>query len=128
MLSVRTGGVRLLLAGDVEPAVQRELLRRPGGAPHVDVLKVPHHGSAYQEGEWVRRVAPRVALVSVGADNGYGHPAPRTLDALRATGALVERTDQHGDLAVTGGPSAGRDGVRDGEGEGAVRLGVARER
>ncbi|MFD6151019.1 ComEC/Rec2 family competence protein [Streptomyces sp. NPDC060243] len=128
VLSVRTGGVRLLLAGDVEPAVQRELLRRPGGAPHVDVLKVPHHGSAYQEGEWVRRVAPRVALVSVGADNGYGHPAPRTLDALRATGALVERTDQHGDLAVTGGPSAGRDRVRDGEGEAAVRLGVARER
>ncbi len=128
VLSVRTGGVRLLLAGDVEPAVQRELLRRPGGAPHIDVLKVPHHGSAYQEGEWVRRVAPRVALVSVGADNGYGHPAPRTLDALRATGALVERTDQHGDLAVTGGPSAGRDRVRDGEGEAAVRLGVARER
>ncbi|WP_370684134.1 ComEC/Rec2 family competence protein [Streptomyces sp. LcepLS] len=124
VLSVRTGGVRLLLAGDVEPAVQRELLRRPGGAPHVDVLKVPHHGSAYQEGEWVRRVAPRVALVSVGADNGYGHPAPRTLDALRATGALVERTDQHGDLAVTGNPSEGRDG----EGEGAVRLGVAWER
>ncbi|WP_431039114.1 ComEC/Rec2 family competence protein [Streptomyces sp. P6-2-1] len=130
VLVVRTGGVRLLLAGDVEPAVQRALLRRPGGAPRVDVLKVPHHGSAYQEGEWLRRVAPRVALVSVGADNGYGHPAPRTLDALRATGALVERTDERGDLAVTGGPVAGRGGARDEDGarEGAVRLGVAGER
>ncbi|MEU6440045.1 ComEC/Rec2 family competence protein [Streptomyces sp. NPDC047046] len=130
VLSVRTGGVRLLLAGDVEPPVQRELLRRPGGAPRVDVLKVPHHGSAYQEGEWLQRVAPRVALVSVGADNEYGHPAPRTLDALRGTGALVERTDQHGDLAVTGGPAAGPGGVREGDdkGEGEVRLGVARER
>ncbi|EDY42433.2 integral membrane protein [Streptomyces sp. SPB074] len=130
VLVVRTGGVRLLLAGDVEPAVQRELLRRPDGAPHVDVLKVPHHGSAYQEGEWVRRVAPRVALVSVGADNGYGHPAPRTLAALRATGALVERTDEHGDLAVTGAPVTRRSGARteDDAGEEVVRLEVARER
>jgi competence protein ComEC len=49
-------------------------------------------------------VAARAALVSVGADNGYGHPARSTLDLAAAHGALVLRTDEHGDLAVVAGP------------------------
>ncbi len=67
------------------------------------MLKVAHHGSAYQDPDLIRRVAPRLALISCGEDNPYGHPAPGTLGALRAQGATVLRTDRDGALAVTGG-------------------------
>ncbi|MFI1163427.1 ComEC/Rec2 family competence protein [Streptomyces sp. NPDC020801] len=103
-LLVRSGGLRLLLLGDLEPASQQALLRSPVVAQlvGVDVLKVAHHGSAYQDPELIRLVAPRLALISCGANNMYGHPAPRTVAALRAEGALVLRTDRDGALAVTG--------------------------
>ncbi|MEU6542066.1 ComEC/Rec2 family competence protein [Streptomyces sp. NPDC046859] len=103
-LFVRSAGLRLLLLGDLEPPAQRALLRSPAGAllGGVDVLKVAHHGSAYQDPGLLRRVAPRLALISAGADNPYGHPAPRTVAALRAQGAVVLSTDRDGALAVTG--------------------------
>ncbi|MDN3022967.1 ComEC/Rec2 family competence protein [Streptomyces sp. S.PB5] len=103
-LLVRSGGLRFLLLGDLEPPGQQALLRSPAGAAlgGVDVLKVAHHGSAYQDPELIRRVAPRVALISVGRDNSYGHPAPGTVAALRASGAVVLRTDEDGALAVAG--------------------------
>ncbi|MEU8470832.1 ComEC/Rec2 family competence protein [Streptomyces sp. NPDC029006] len=109
-LLVRTGGLRLLLLGDLEPPSQQALLRSPAtaGLAGVDVLKVAHHGSAHQDPELIRLVAPRVALVSAGADNPYGHPAPTTVAALRAGGAVVLRTDRDGGLAVGG--TGGTDG------------------
>ncbi|MFE4669924.1 ComEC/Rec2 family competence protein [Streptomyces sp. NPDC056716] len=102
---VRSGGLRMLLLGDLEPPAQQALLRTPEAAllGKVDVLKVAHHGSAYQDPGLLRAVAPRVALISCGRGNTYGHPAPSTVAALRAAGALVKRTDQDGALAVTGG-------------------------
>ncbi|KUN33703.1 hypothetical protein AQJ30_32890 [Streptomyces longwoodensis] len=103
-LLVRSAGLRLLLLGDLEPLSQQALLRSPaaGLLGGVDVLKVAHHGSAYQDPELIRVVAPRLALISCGADNGYGHPAPSTVAALRAGGAVVLRTDRDGALAVSG--------------------------
>ncbi|WP_436845122.1 ComEC/Rec2 family competence protein [Streptomyces cinerochromogenes] len=103
-LLVRTGGLRLLLLGDLEPPSQQALLRSPAAAElaGVDVLKVAHHGSAYQDPELIHLAAPRVALVSAGAGNPYGHPAPTTMAALRAGGAAVLRTDRDGALAITG--------------------------
>jgi competence protein ComEC len=100
----QSAGLRLLLLGDLEPPSQRALLRSPAGAllGGVDVLKVAHHGSAYQDPELIRRVAPRLALISCGENNMYGHPAPGTVAALRALGAAVLRTDQDGALAVVG--------------------------
>jgi competence protein ComEC len=108
VLRVDVAGLRLLLAGDVEPAAARlvdHALRALPEGPAVDVLKVAHHGSALQDPGLVQDAAPRLALISVGADNDYGHPAPSTLRLLRATGAQVARTDRQGDLAVvsTGG-------------------------
>jgi competence protein ComEC len=94
-------GVRMLLTGDVEPPAQRALLAR-WGAGSVDVLKVAHHGSAYQSPELLPAVRPRVALISVGAQNDYGHPAPSTLRALQRWGVLVRRTDRDGTVAVVG--------------------------
>ena len=98
-------GVRLLLSGDVEPEAQAALSRTWPGL-RVDVLKVPHHGSRYQDLPFLLALGARVALVSVGEDNDYGHPSTATLGPLAATGAEVLRTDLDGDVAVA---------VRDGE-------------
>jgi len=93
------GATTVLLAGDAEEEAQRALLR--SGAPlGVDVLKVAHHGSAYGEPAFLDAVRPRVALVSVGVGNDYGHPNPGVLARLERGGARVLRTDRDGDVAV----------------------------
>lgn len=88
----------LMLSGDIETDAQSELLRR--GVPTADILKVPHHGSARQDHAFLAAVGARAALISVGADNDYGHPAVPTLSVLHRLGVRVHRTDQSGDLAV----------------------------
>ncbi|MEV5592464.1 ComEC/Rec2 family competence protein [Streptomyces sp. NPDC052496] len=102
-LLLRTADLTFLLLGDLEPVSQQALLSARPDLPAVDVLKVAHHGSAYQDPRLIRRLAPRVALISCGAGNPYGHPAPRTVQALRAQGARVLRTDTDGAIAVLGG-------------------------
>jgi competence protein ComEC len=99
VLLVEVAGVRVLLTGDVEPEAQQALARAWPGL-QVDVLKVPHHGSRYQDADFLTGLGARLALVSAGADNDYGHPAPETLGLLREAGADVLRTDQDGDIAV----------------------------
>ncbi|NBM14812.1 ComEC/Rec2 family competence protein [Streptomyces sp. GC420] len=106
-LLVRTAGLTLLLLGDLEPPAQQALLRAHPELPPVDVMKVAHHGSAYQDPELLRRARPRLALVSAGAGNPYGHPSPRTLAALEAQGTAVLRTDTDGAITVTGGGRSG---------------------
>ncbi|MFC7305590.1 ComEC/Rec2 family competence protein [Streptomyces monticola] len=101
-LLVRAAGLTLLLPGDLEPPAQEALLRTFPALPPVDVLKVAHHGSAYQHPDLLRRIRPRLALISCGTDNPYGHPAPSTLAALRSQGAAVLRSDRHGAVAVAG--------------------------
>ena len=97
-----TRGIRLLLTGDVEPPGQARLATALPGLD-VDMLKVPHHGSAYQDDDWLVSLDAELAVVSVGADNDYGHPDPSLLDLLTASGAVVGRTDTDGDLAVVAG-------------------------
>jgi competence protein ComEC len=99
VLVAEVRGVRILLTGDVEPSAQAALAR---GLPdlRVDVLKVPHHGSRHQDLDWLTSLGARLALVSVGEDNDYGHPAPELLAALGAAGARVWRTDVSGDVVV----------------------------
>jgi competence protein ComEC len=89
----------VLLTGDVEPSAQAAIAREVPGL-HVDVLKVPHHGSRHQQTGWLTSLGARVALVSVGADNDYGHPAPDLLEVLADAGMRVWRTDLAGDVAV----------------------------
>ncbi len=93
------GGGRLLLTGDVEEDGQRALLRSKIPL-RADVLKVPHHGSRTTSPEFLDAVRPRVALVSVGPDNTFGHPNPGILQRLAALGAVTVRTDRDGDVAV----------------------------
>jgi competence protein ComEC len=99
VLVAEVGGVRILLTGDVEPSAQAALARDLARL-QVDVLKVPHHGSRHQDLEWLTSLGARLALVSVGADNDYGHPAPDLLAALTAAGMRVWRTDLSGDVVV----------------------------
>ncbi len=101
VLDVRTpAGVRILLAGDIEPAAQIAL-HRAEPELRVDVLKTPHHGSAHQDDAFLRSLGARIAITSAGADNDYGHPAPITVASLRSAGMRHARTDTSGDLAVT---------------------------
>lgn len=99
VLVAEVRGIRLLLTGDLEPNGQEAVARELPGLT-VDILKVPHHGSPSQDLPFLTSLHARVALISVGADNDYGHPAARTVDALTAAGARVLRTDLGGDLAV----------------------------
>ncbi len=99
VLLVRTQGIRILMMGDEEGGSQSQLMRDTGGVP-ADVLKVAHHGSARQDPDLVRSTGARLAVVSVGLDNDYGHPAPSLLALLRDAGMRVARTDQDGDVAV----------------------------
>lgn len=92
-------GRRFLLTGDVEEGVDPALVAR--GLPPIDVLKVAHHGSrTATTAAFLAATRPSVAVVSVGADNRYGHPAPETLARLRAIGARVLRTDAAGTVEV----------------------------
>ncbi|MEH0844380.1 ComEC/Rec2 family competence protein [Micromonospora sp. CPCC 205711] len=105
VLRATVAGVRVLLPGDAETEEQRALLDRvSAGALRAEVLKVAHHGSAYQDPAFLDAVRPRVALVEVGAGNDYGHPSPTVLARLSGGGARVLRTDTDGDVAVVVGP------------------------
>jgi len=108
VLLVEIRGVQMLLTGDVEPEAQAVLGRSLPGLT-VDVLKIPHHGSRHQDHDWLASLRASVAIASLGADNGYGHPAPETLEPLAAAGTEVYRTDEDGDVVVT--VSDGRLGV-----------------
>lgn len=100
VLLAEIASLRVLLTGDVEPAGQRRLLRW-GDALDVDVLKVPHHGARYQHPVFLDRASPRLAVISVGADNEYGHPAPATLAYFDTRGVPVARTDRDGMVLIT---------------------------
>ena len=84
-------------AGDLEPPVQ-EILR--ADITPVDIYKVCHHGSKYQDPEFMSLLSPAIAIISVGAGNTYGHPAPQTVAALTRLGARVVRTDTDGAIAI----------------------------
>ena len=96
VLRVSYGAVIFLLTGDLEAPAQRELVARE--ALHADVLKVPHHGSKTSALEFFEAVSPRVAVISAGARNRFGHPAAVTLAALKD--ARILRTDCDGRTAI----------------------------
>ncbi|TCB96647.1 ComEC/Rec2 family competence protein [Micromonospora zingiberis] len=106
VLLATVAGVRIMLTGDAETEEQQAL--REHLPPHrlrADVLKVAHHGSAYQDPAFLDAIRPAVALVPVGAGNTYGHPNDALLARLARGGARVLRTDLDGDVAVVRGPA-----------------------
>jgi competence protein ComEC len=103
VMLVDVRGVRLLLMGDEERPSQADL-RRTTTSLHADVLKVAHHGSSKQDEDLLRGLGARLAVISVGVGNDYGHPAPSTLRLLHDAGMQVRRTDVDGDVAVVVDP------------------------
>ncbi len=97
-------GVTILLAADAENEAQHDLLALDRSLLRADVFKLAHHGSPYQDLDMLNAVDPTVVLVSVGADNRYGHPNLALLNRLERDGARVLRTDIDGDLAVVMSP------------------------
>ena len=87
----------IFAGGDIEPPVQEILVKDVGP---VDIYKVSHHGSRYQDLAFMAALHPRISIISVGAGNTYGHPAVQTLDALARLGSEVVRTDIDGAIAV----------------------------
>ena len=87
----------LFAGGDLEPPVQEILVKDVGP---VDIYKVCHHGSRYQDLAFMSALHPRISIISVGAGNTYGHPAVQTLQSLARLGSEVLRTDIDGAIAV----------------------------
>ncbi len=103
---VKTPEFRTLFTADIGFNVENWLLENHTDI-RADVLKVSHHGSSYSSGDaFLRSVAPRVAMIEVGAKNKYGHPASSTLVRIASdTRALILRTDENGTVEIwpTGG-------------------------
>lgn len=86
VLIVEVSGRRLLLLGDVEPEAQAALAPDLLGSRY-DVVKIPHHGSSYQDPNLPVWAPAPVALISVGVGNDYGHPSDDTIAAWQSAGA-----------------------------------------
>lgn len=91
-------GHRILLTGDIEREAQAEIMRQVTQVD-VDVVKVPHHGSANFDEGFATWVNAEIALISVGQDNDYGHPAPEAL--LAWGGSEIYRSDQDGAVSLS---------------------------
>ncbi|MBR5487735.1 MAG: MBL fold metallo-hydrolase [Phascolarctobacterium sp.] len=96
--SVRYGKHSLLFTGDVGASREWALKHLTS----YDVLKVAHHGSKNSSSlQFLEQVCPKVAVISVGAGNSYGHPHEETLQRLASVGSKVLRTDELGAIKVT---------------------------
>ena len=98
---VQYGQVRFLMTGDAEVGEEAWILARDARALRADVLKVGHHGSSTSSTPgFLDAVQPKLALISVGAENTYGHPSPAVVRSLVARGVQVLRTDHVGTVVI----------------------------
>lgn len=101
VLRATFGHIAMLLTGDAQSEAEARLLSHGAGDLRADILKVGHHGSAYSSTpEFLAAVHPKIAIISCGLHNVFGHPSPRTLSALKAGGAEVYRTDLDGGISI----------------------------
>jgi competence protein ComEC len=109
VLRIAAPGGRALLAGDIERAAERELLQRSPALLAADALVVPHHGSVTSSSlEFVRGVAPRYAVFTVGYRNRFGHPREAIVDRYREAGSTLLRTDTGGAVEIRFTPGGTR--------------------
>ncbi len=95
--------IRSIFLGDLGQEAQ-DALRRVSPPGRVDVVKVAHHGSADQSPELYSELRARMGLISVGAENTYGHPNDKLLNILETAGTQPVRTDREGMAVVAPGP------------------------
>lgn len=102
---LEVAGIVALVHGDIGAPAQSRLLAslaESGAQPRaIDIATMPHHGSPDQHPDLARVLAPTVALVSVGRDNDYGHPAESVVRSYQDQGVMVARTDECGPIAVS---------------------------
>lgn len=97
VIKIQYGETSFLFTGDAEQLSEDEISEDVS----VDVLKVGHHGSKTSSSkEFLYRVMPETAVISVGADNSYGHPSAPVINRLNEIGAEVLRTDEYGDIVI----------------------------
>ncbi|MGI6286184.1 ComEC/Rec2 family competence protein [Neomoorella humiferrea] len=100
VLKIAYGNTAFLFTGDAETVSEEEMLSA-GYNLKADVLKVGHHGSASStSAAFLKAVAPKYAVISVGKGNDYGHPDPRVLERLQRAGVKIYRTDEHGTVII----------------------------
>src|SRR5947207_1791651 len=105
VLRIEAPGGRVLLTGDIERAAERELVLRAPALLPAEALLVPHHGSATSSTpEFVKRVAPRLAVFAVGHRNRFGHPREEVLARYREAGSELLRTDSGGAIQLRFAP------------------------
>lgn len=92
--------VDILFTGDIGKDTEKHLIEDSVDLD-CDILKVAHHGSKYSSTtEFIEACSPRIAVISVGANNFYGHPAPATIERLESCGCNVFRTDREGAVVL----------------------------
>lgn len=93
------GGVSALYTGDISPEQIGKMLSR-SGIGHVNLLKIPHHGSKNGvTNQLLRDTTPDISVISVGKKNKFGHPDQEVLNLLSTYQTQVYRTDLLGDVA-----------------------------
>lgn len=96
------GATSFLFVGDAEGEEERDLLALGADRLRADVLKVGHHGSHTSSSPaFIKAVSPRVAVISVGVRNRFGHPHPATLKTLASARVQVYRTDEDGEVTAS---------------------------
>lgn len=101
VLKVNFGSTSFLLSGDAENISEDEMISK-GIDLSSTVLKVGHHGSdSSTTSNYLTKVSPKYAVISVGKDNSYGHPKQSVMDRLKSKGIEVYRTDENGTVVAT---------------------------
>ncbi|MEG0378798.1 MAG: MBL fold metallo-hydrolase, partial [Eubacterium sp.] len=99
ILRLSYGERSFLFTGDIGFETEEEILKK---IPKCDVLKIGHHGSKYATSdEFLKKVHPALAVISVGRYNSFGHPTDEVLNRIEAIGAQCRRTDKNGAVEVT---------------------------
>jgi len=93
--------VKIFMAADIDLEIEQRLVWQQILKEKVDVLKVSHHGSKNGTSEELLKVLkPKVAVISVGAKNKFGHPTKEVLDRLKENGIKIKRTDLSGEISI----------------------------
>lgn len=99
IIKMMFGTTSYLFTGDTTSKIENEILTSD---INVDVLKVAHHGSEYStNNEFLKRVTPSYAIISVGKNNDYNHPSINTLNRIKNYTNRIYRTDELGTIIIT---------------------------
>ena len=97
VMSVAYQNFKALMMGDLEKDAQDQMMASADLGTNYDVIKFAHHGSSNGMNEkLIDLVEPKTAVISVGANNMYGHPAASTIEKLQSRGITIKRTDRDG--------------------------------